>query len=131
MKKQMLVLLMIALNIFGCSFLKECSEEHLTDVESPDKRYVAALFVRNCGAATPYVYHVNLRTSSDRFTANLSGNIYDGEVFDINNRKVDLAWRDERTLLISCADCSADEPVNLERTWGDVSILYQPGRKAD
>ncbi len=122
---KLFLLIVIAFTNFSCTLLKECSEENIANITSPDGKYVAALFIRNCGATTPFVYHVNLRASSEKFTANLSGTIYDGEVFDINNRKVNLVWKDAQTLFIECKDCPANEPIILENSWKDINIFFQ------
>lgn len=40
---------------------KLCGEELIETVASPDGKYVAAILIRNCGATTDYVSHLNLR----------------------------------------------------------------------
>lgn len=123
-----LLLVLIVLGTSSCSFFAECSEQNLADVKSPDGKYVASLFARNCGATTSYLFHVNLRADSDKFSPDLSGNIKEGEIFGIDGYKVLMEWTSPTTLVINCTECPADQPVNLERTWKDINILYRPGR---
>ena len=44
-----------------------CGEELIAEKTSPDGLYVATLMSRNCGAATPYVSHLNLRSTKSKF----------------------------------------------------------------
>ena len=60
--------------------LASCSEANEAQVLSPDRRYIATVFVRNCGATTSYVTHVNLRKITDVFIADRRGVIDTGEV---------------------------------------------------
>ncbi|MEJ7862542.1 MAG: hypothetical protein WKF90_13010 [Pyrinomonadaceae bacterium] len=127
--KKLFLLVVILPIISSCDFLKECSDEHLEKIASPDGKYVAAQFRRGCGATTPFVYHINLRESSKEFSYNLNGAMYEGEVFDINNQKVNLIWKDDKTLRIECESCPVSQATNLENTWKDIQILYQPNQK--
>jgi hypothetical protein len=49
----------------GLSF--ECTNNVLAEAASPDDRYTAAVFERNCGAATPYTRIVSIRRREGRF----------------------------------------------------------------
>jgi hypothetical protein len=55
-----------------------CGESNESEIASPSKAYVAMVFVRNCGATTGYVTHVNLRTATDIFRSGDSGVIHGG-----------------------------------------------------
>ena len=120
-----ILLFLIILGTSSCSFFRECSDQSLADVKSPDGRYVATLFARNCGATTSYLFHVNLRTDSKEFTPDFSGNIKEGEVFGIDSYRVLPVWKNATTLVIKCPDCPADQAVNWERSWKDITILYE------
>lgn len=100
------------------------------EVKSPDGKYVAAAFERDCGATTGYVYHVNLRDEQGRFSPNLEGTIKDGEVLTTGQGKLRMVWKDESTLQIECEGCPHDySPKAWQRAWKDVSIMYQPTPK--
>jgi hypothetical protein len=49
----------------GFSF--ECANDVLAEATSPDDRYTATVFERNCGAATPYTRIVSIRRRQSRF----------------------------------------------------------------
>jgi hypothetical protein len=100
----------------SCSTLKECNEIKLAESKSPDDNFVAAVFVRNCGATTPYVYHVNLRSSSSRFRENVNGTLTKGEVYRAARNNPEIRWQDSSTLLIHCGSCSEETSVRLEQS---------------
>ena len=54
----------------GFVHLFSCSHRVLSEVSSPDARYVATVSERNCGAVTPYIRVVSIRRR---------GNPFDGE----------------------------------------------------
>jgi hypothetical protein len=49
----------------GLSF--ECGNNVLAEATSPDDRYTATVFERNCGATTPYTRIVSIRRRESRF----------------------------------------------------------------
>jgi hypothetical protein len=57
-----------------------CEESNQGQTLSPDRRYIATVFVRDCGAPTGYVTHVNLRKATDVFMADRGGVIATGQV---------------------------------------------------
>lgn len=128
---KLLLLIVIVLNTFSCELFRECSEENLTNISSPDGKYVAALFSRNCGATTGYLFHVNLRESSEEFSVSLNGAMYEKEVFAIDDYKVNLIWKDNKTLLVECKVCPANQPVRIKKNWKDINVLYKSSQNLD
>jgi hypothetical protein len=108
-----------------------CGERQLTQSESPDGKYIATFFERDCGATSGYVRHVNLKERGSWVLPSLEGYQEEGQVFVGDGRKVDLIWNGNKALLIKCEECSADSRVYLQSSWRDVSISYQPGQKAN
>jgi hypothetical protein len=98
-----------------------CGEEIVTEKASPDGRYVAALMSRNCGATTPYVVHINLRSADSRFRANFfDGTIKGGEIWGSSNYSGErFCWSDSKRIEIGYP---ADNGARMQRTWRDVTI---------
>lgn len=107
-------------------FDPSCGEEVKEEQRSPNGRYVAVLMERNCGAATRYVEHINLRQIDGKFTSSFfSGTISDGEVFTVEQRNgggsVEFEWVGKGLKI----HYPSDENVFKKRTdWNDVDIAY-------
>jgi hypothetical protein len=103
-----------------------CGEDLITSVPSPDQKYMAAVFIRNCGATTPYVTHVNLRASNRPFAVTQAETIVEGTVFEKKGREpVKLIWKDATHLLIQCP---LTEVYEQHRTWKEVMLSYRGGQ---
>src|SRR5215470_11806578 len=113
--------------ISSCADWRECTEINMSDTVSPNGKYVATHFVRNCGATTPSAYHINLRRASDKFPTNLSGTITEGEVVNIVTQKLVVEWNDDKTLLVKCMNCLPDVKYKLIKQWQDVNIVFDTG----
>ena len=114
-----LLFAMIALADSGCAFLlhSSCENTIKLEVKSPDGKYVATLFERNCGATTDFSTIVNLRELSMKFDADNSG------VFVVKGQpKIDLTWDSHTSLRLQCQHCRVDDIFKQERTWKDVNI---------
>jgi hypothetical protein len=104
-----------------------CGEDVKALARSPDKKYVAAVLIRNCGATTPFATHVNLRETSRAFSSTRYGTIEEGEVFRRKGEGwVKLVWTDATHLVIQCPRTDTLEQRGF---WRDVTISYQPYRK--
>jgi len=117
-----IVMLFALLTMVGCNV---CAEDKLAESTSPSARYVATLFRRGCGAASGFLYHVNLRESAGSFSSDYRGVNEDGQVFLTREGKITLRWTNEKTLLIDCDGCPKDRKLLTESAWKDVSITYQ------
>ena len=60
--------------------MSSCEESNQAQTLSPDRRYIATVFVRDCGPRAGYVTHLNLRKATDVFMADRSGVIATGQV---------------------------------------------------
>ena len=94
-----------------------CGEEMGMEKTSPDGVYVAQVMVRNCGATTRYVSHINLRSTTAKFRPGfLDGVITDGEVFTSTDYSGDrFCWSKPHKLSIGYPDLPT-------RSWHDVAI---------
>ena len=118
-----LTIVLLAASVFqGCG---ACGEDKLSEVISPNGAYVSTVFRRSCGATTGFLYHVNLRTSKDSFSADTRGVIESGQIFLTREGKITLTWRDDKTLQVSCDTCPKDRKPAMANSWNEVSISYE------
>jgi len=108
-----------------------CGEELMIEKPSPDGRYVASLWRRNCGATTPYVAHINLRLAVSRFRQGFfDGVIADGEVYRTSQYSGErFCWSGLRNLEVGYPESGGSHGV---RAWHDVTIgnaFRNPDRK--
>jgi hypothetical protein len=92
---------------------------------------VAVLFEQNCGATSPFSYHVNLREAHHSFIVGERAMIQDGIVFDCThiNGKITMMWKAPQRLLIKHP---RGDVFQQATSWRDVTISYQPyGKKPD
>jgi hypothetical protein len=100
-----------------------CGERIELEKASPDSRYVAVAFMRDCGATTGSVAHVNLRPKQASFRVNRAGTIDDGCVFVSNyGTGCSLRWKEARHLVIQ----SRFSKVFLKKNaWRDLTVSYE------
>lgn len=110
---------LLILLLTGCSNLL-CSNDIVNETKSPDGKYIATVFDRNCGATTANLRIVTLRLAND----SLDSDEYKDWVFKIKGQpKVDVAWIAGDKLSINYAG-SGEEP-SMSATWKDVKISYK------
>ncbi len=116
-----LLIIALALTQLGC---RVCGETIRTEVKSPDERYVATVFERNCGATTPYVTHVNLRESPEELRASSSGTVVDGEIYTVRGQpQLKLTWSSDSS--ISIETIGGEEILGRESIWKEVKVTYK------
>lgn len=126
------ILLLILSFSFGCSYLAplfgqlyDCDDEIQFESKSPDNKYVATVFVRNCGATTSFVTHVKIRTSDKSFI----GSSDNGYAFETKDRpEILLNWENERQLTIKCKTCPDQDAFGsthgTKTLFGEVEVRY-------
>ena len=98
----------------------ECSNEVLSEVDSPGRHYTATLFERNCGATAPFVRVVGLRVAGTKLEAE-SRNDW---AFVLRGRDpLLLRWTSERHLVV--VGGGRDPSAQLRSSWRDVEIGFQ------
>jgi hypothetical protein len=105
--------------IVGCGIPAAiiCDDDTKAVVESPDRKYVAILYERNCGATTDYATTVDLRSRLWRFNSE--------PIFVAKSRHtVTVQWTKGRELQIRCSDCKPDQIFKAAEGWKDVEIDY-------
>ncbi|PTQ66541.1 hypothetical protein C8R26_1487 [Nitrosomonas oligotropha] len=112
-----LLVLLIILLVSSCDSL--CGDEIKDEVISPNGKYVATIFERNCGATTPYISIVSLRLSDIKFDPEDHNNW----VFKIYGESdIEATWAAMNKLKISFTGTGS--PPNKNEKWRNVVISY-------
>lgn len=118
-RNSMIVLSLIAV-IAGCA--PDCGNDVFREVASPDRKHIATVFERNCGATTDYVRVVMIRDKSDRF----DGDDVDEFIFTMQGRhNVDVRWVNANHLVIVRPERTQDIFKNRD-SWKGIKITYSP-----
>jgi hypothetical protein len=121
MMKLIALILIVGLGIvaLGLFLASDCEDTVKTELKSPDGKYVATLYERDCGATTDFSTIVNLRDSSASFKGDDLG-----IVIVKGQHKLDLVWDSDRKLRFQCHDCRIEDIFKQEKTWKDVDISF-------
>lgn len=94
----------------------------LTEVKSPDNKYIATLFEKDWGAAASTKTAVGLRKKNTKFNPE----DYKSMVFILAyGKNVKLEWKDANTLYISSGTFDANDLISAEQKWENVNIVYE------
>ena len=118
--KAVLTAVLGAIALVGCDagLFGDCGDNVKAQAPSPDGRYVAAVFERDCGATTDFSTHVSLREADELFDPPTQT-----RVLSVAGRAaVDVEWSTERALSVALP--TAETFTKLE-TWRDVRIVYK------
>ena len=99
-----------------------CEEANQSQTLSPDRHYIATVFVRDCGAMKGYVTHVNLRKATDVLLADRGGLITAGEVVTTSAvASVTIRWVGNTKLEVGLRGIG---PLSIHAagSWNDVVI---------
>jgi hypothetical protein len=119
------IAVLVVIMLIAFHFEPLCDEETRSEQVSPDGRYVAVEMVRNCGATTDYVTHVNLRSEESNFKAGFfDGTIKDGEISTIGHRDGGerFCWLSSRQLNIEYP--TPESEMAARHAWRDVAVEY-------
>ena len=101
------------------SLTGDCSNKIKLEAKSPDGKYVATWFVRDCGATTDFSTIVNLRDISTRFDGDQLG------VFIVEGQpQVSIVWQGARHLRIECQNCNQENIYRQDKSWKEVNVSY-------
>lgn len=110
---------MFSINIIACDS-KLCSNLLLEEKISPDGKFIASIFERNCGATTPSVYVVSFRLSS----AKIDLDNFDDWVFTIHGQsKLKARWEKNDELTIFYSN-TGDNPTQ-RKEWKGIKVSYK------
>lgn len=113
-----LLIVLMGSTMTGCFRLYSCNDSVFVEESSPDKKYVAVAYQRNCGATTGFATRVTIQSRRSK--------IGDSEyVFGVEDkRQVKLVWTDARKLNVECVGCTHNDIFRQETFWKDVSVTY-------
>src|SRR5262245_57114312 len=86
------VSLLALLAIPSCADM--CSNETISEITSPDGKYVATAFIRDCGATTSFSPQVYLRPVGEKMAQ--TGNVFVGD----HSYNIEIAWLSASNLVI-------------------------------
>ena len=105
--------------LFSCSEYL-CGNELINETPSPNGKYTASVFERNCGATTPFIRVVSLRLSGAKFNPEETENW----VFIIHAQAdIRALWINDK-LKITYSGGYQDQPTKLKK-WREVIIFYE------
>lgn len=102
-----------------------CSTLVITEMPSPDGRYIATVFERNCGATSPYLRIVSIRPEGTR----LRPDDDDSTVFVTKDQpNVRVSWSGPRQLTVVTDGYSRTPSEQRLKTahWKDVGVVIGP-----
>lgn len=98
-----------------------CANEILQEIPSPDNKFVAVIFQRNCGATTGYTTEVSVLP----MTENLPDE--GGNAFWLDSDlEVEVEWTENRQLKVISADLP--DSFREKRQVGDIQVIYEVDR---
>lgn len=112
MKELLYGLLMVVVilgTVYACMdmvWADMCGNQTIEEVQSPNKKYKAVIFTRDCGATTGYSTQLSIIETSDRLdneTGNtfiLSDKVGDGLSFDNGGARIKVIWTTENSLAV-------------------------------
>jgi len=118
--KKLILFILISSSLGGCVFplAPPCEDTIKGETRSPNGKYIATVFERNCGATAPFVTYVNLRASSAKFNSD------EGIVLVVKGQpKIHLSWKDSTSLQIECPECNSSEIYEQQKSWNGVQIF--------
>jgi hypothetical protein len=98
----------------GCGSL--CTNTIKQEIKSPDNRFVAVSFIRDCGATTDFSPQVYLRRADQEMSE--TGNVFVGDHSD----KITISWETPNTLIIS-SDCKV---ISTKEEFEGIRIVFKP-----
>lgn len=102
------------------SMFGPCSDTILSEATSPDGRWIATLFERDCGATTSYSTQLNLRPADKRFKSDKQPSA----IVVRTEGCIQFWWEGQSDLLVQLPD---DARIFMQERWQDgITIRYVP-----
>ncbi len=116
--------MLLILNFFHFS----CANTLIKSATSPDGRFKAVLFERNCGVTTSVVAELsiiraNRELSNDRVDVRFADTLRKNEYLGWDGQRTVLHWRDKSTLEVRC-DLAA-HGFHRPARWRGIVVLYE------
>jgi hypothetical protein len=106
----------VLLSLMACD---PCSHTIKSEAVSVDRKLVARVSERNCGATTEFSSVVNVQRASDKFDP-------DAGVYFVAKGRYDVSakWTGDRELLVTCSRCTRKDIFHEVAMDGDITISY-------
>lgn len=121
---------LVLLTVLGCNPMSEtCSNSVLKQIVSPDKKYKAIIFTRDCGATTGFSTQLSL-VNYESTLENERGNVLiisdkaDGPSFENGGAEVQASWNNEKELVIFYN--TSVETFAKQTKFENLKITYSP-----
>jgi hypothetical protein len=90
---------------------------------SPNKKYIASIVIRNCGATTDYVMFLFLRRF-EQPSINIEKAQDFARIATIDGGSIvkELKWINDEKLILKYGSLELREPISK---WGEVEVIYQ------
>src|SRR2546423_14736532 len=109
-------ILLLCLALGGCNvFSSGCGDTVLKEVSSPDMRYTATIYERDCGATTDFSTIANLRERSMKF----KGDSF-GPLIVKGRHNLEVSWETNMKLRLECKDCRPEDIFREDKKWKDI-----------
>ncbi|PYP91497.1 MAG: hypothetical protein DMG65_07505 [Candidatus Angelobacter sp. Gp1-AA117] len=124
-----LVLMFAVLTVVYFHLRPLCSDETLSQINSPDKQWTAAILQRRCGEEAPFSTHVNLRPVQEAIRRGFfTGEASDGEIFrieqDARSAGITVQWTAPGRVVIGCSHCQIAFLQQKSEHWRGITISY-------
>ena len=110
--RSVIVLLLSAPFLIGCGIV--CNDETIREFESPDRKYLARVVLRGCGATTPFFTQVHLRK---QYWPGFSDIVVHVE----GRQTIGVRWQQSTALDVICKTCG-QQSIEASATWKGVRI---------
>jgi len=128
--KQFLLLIVIFLCLTSNGCQSDCTNNTINQFNSPNNRFIAVVFTRNCGSSTDYSTQVSILPFSEKL-GDVSGNVF---ICDSNHKnsksyniyggpEVSVNWLNENQMVIKYSRGSRIFLSNIVH--GLITIQYQ------
>lgn len=114
--KRLIASILCLLLSAACSDM--CENSVVQELVSPDGKYAATAFIRDCGATTDYSPQVYLRRTGAK--ARTTGNVFVGD----HSSQIEIRWASANELVIS-SDCKV---VRREESYEGITIVFNEKR---
>ena len=119
--KSIIIFLVIIVLLTSCDVgTVDCQDQIISSENSPDGKFIACLYERDCGATTDVSTTVNLRQAGDKFNGG------EERIFVIKGQaKVQLIWKEPNLLIVKSAAKNTENIFKQEKRWKDIYIQYE------
>jgi len=102
----------------GGSIFSGCDDTINSEVLSPDQKWIAAVFTRNCGATTDYSTMVYIRKHGDKFDPSQQGIVFVAS----GEHPLELAWESPTQLVIKHPRIVV---FSKKTSWSKIQLKYE------